>query len=42
VPQVSAPSAPAAPTPTGTASETPTPTAEPSQALLDYLFGKGP
>jgi ABC-type transporter Mla subunit MlaD len=41
VPQVAAaPAPPAAGQPTGTA--TPTPTTDPSQALLDYLFGKGP
>jgi ABC-type transporter Mla subunit MlaD len=38
VPQVAA--APAAPQPSATA--TPTPTTDPSQALLDYLFGRGP
>jgi phospholipid/cholesterol/gamma-HCH transport system substrate-binding protein len=41
VPQsAAAPATPAAPAPAGTA--TPTPTQDPSQALLDFLFGKGP
>jgi phospholipid/cholesterol/gamma-HCH transport system substrate-binding protein len=41
VPQTAAtPAAPAAGGPSATA--TPTPTTDPSQALLDYLFGKGP
>jgi hypothetical protein len=37
-PQTTQPAAPA--TPTATASPTPAPTEDPSQALLDYLFGK--
>jgi phospholipid/cholesterol/gamma-HCH transport system substrate-binding protein len=40
VQQTTAPAAPAVPVPAATAP--PTPTTDPSQALLDYLFGKGP
>ena len=40
VPGVATPAAPTTGTPAQTA--TPTPTTDPSQALLDYLFGKGP